>query len=147
MEYYILEKIKKYHFNNFIDKKYNVYACLFLFNRGSKMKQKIIISKNYGLRQHAEINVINKLRNLIKTNKAIKANIMIVRFSKTGKLGLAFPCVHCISQISSSNFVNIKNVYYSSFDENIIKTDMKNILVNNYKHISSGYIFEKSLKC
>ena len=119
----------------------------FSVRRGRKNNIKIITGKNSVRRQHtgipisthAEIDALQKLKfkNAHKTHP-IKMNLMVVRFSKTGVLGNAEPCFHCMKQLARAEFVNIKNVYYSD-SEKIVCKKFQDMVTSPTHFISSGY--------
>lgn len=82
-------------------------ACIF---KGSRLVQ---ISENYINIYHAESKAIKNIK-----DKNSKYDILVLRFSKTGLLGLAKPCMHCSRDIRQSSF--IRNVFYSTGTDNQI---------------------------
>jgi cytidine deaminase len=67
-----------------------------------------------GMTVHAEINLLSK----IKCNKSI--SILVIRINKEGKLKESKPCYHCLKAMRNSG-LNIKYVYYSTSNGNIVK--------------------------
>ena len=61
---------------------------------------------------HAEMDAMKKIRN----NKK-KLNLLVVRFSQTGKLCESKPCHHCIQKLKS---LKLDKVFYSREDESIV---------------------------
>ena len=68
---------------------------------------------------HAEMDAMKKLRN----NKK-KLNLLVVRFSNSGKLCQSKPCHHCIEKLKT---LNLKKVYYSQEDESIVCEKISNM--------------------
>lgn len=88
----------------------------------------------YGLpSKHAEHHVINKFLRL--KNKPKLIDLVVVRLSKTGKLGQSKPCFHCLLRINSSG-LKIKNIYYSLSDGTIKCEKLCNIQCTQ---LSTGY--------
>lgn len=58
------------------------------------------------------------------------AEILVVRLSKTGKLLLAKPCIHCCYTLEH---VKIKYVYYSNDDGEIIRSKVSD-LIDEYEN-------------
>jgi hypothetical protein len=91
---------------------------------------------------HAEIDGLRKMK-MYQTNnpKRIREtyDIVVIRFSKTGKLGISRPCLHCLKTLYSSN-INIKYVYYSTGNNNeIVRERLIDMLNDDVVHISSGW--------
>jgi cytidine deaminase len=73
---------------------------------------------------HAECDAINKLPNVRKKQVI---NILVIRLSKNNKLGMSQPCNSCVKMLSNipqKKGYNIKNIYYSDSNNNIIKTTL-----------------------
>lgn len=87
---------------------------------------------------HAEQNAISKLVS-IKNKKYLEdINILVIRLSKKNKLQSSKPCNNCIRYmkvVPSKKGYNIKYVYYSDSEENIIKTTI-NELEKEEQHYS-----------
>jgi len=81
---------------------------------------------------HAEMNAIYLANKQIKNFK--NATLVVVRYTKDGKLANSYPCNHCINLIK---MCGIKTVYYSIEDNNgsLVKIKTKNL---EMIHISSG---------
>lgn len=84
---------------------------------------------------HAEINALYKINTW--KNKPKKINLLVIRLSKTGKLGESRPCYHCLLQLTKAN-IGIKYVYYSKNDK-IIREKFDDMLYSQTIHISKGY--------
>lgn len=75
---------------------------------------------------HAEIAALNKLirnKNITKnSNKKQKFNLIVLRYTKSGKLSTSRPCLHCIDRLEEACMkygIIIKTVYYSTTDGKI----------------------------
>lgn len=80
---------------------------------------------------HAEHDAI---RNLPYTRKQTTINLLVVRFTKNNKLCMSKPCDQCISNIykqAPKKGYIVKNIYYSTEDETIIKTTLTRSLKKN----------------
>jgi tRNA(Arg) A34 adenosine deaminase TadA len=84
---------------------------------------------------HAEMNVIKKIKH--KKNKPVKLDMLVVRINKFGILKNSKPCIHCINYIIKSK-LNIKNIYYSSYDSSIIKSNINELCYETTKFVSYG---------
>jgi cytidine deaminase len=83
---------------------------------------------------HAEADALS--RNKLPKNM----NLLVVRFSKNGKLGESRPCAHCIEmmkKVCESKRCSIKKVFYSTHFGTIVKENFSS-LVKNGGYISSG---------
>lgn len=77
----------------------------------------------------------------IKPFKCPKYDLVVIRVSKTGKLGSSRPCFHCLSSLEMAcqkyNFM-IGNVFYSTTDGNIIKEHFADMRNSEKTYVSSG---------
>ena len=97
--------------------------------------------------KHAEIDALNKLHFRIhKKHKITHRDLLVIRMSKTGVLGNAKPCYHCMKRLSSSTFVNIRYIYYSSNNGEIVRERFNDMLLNPTHFISSGFRKRMGLK-
>ena len=79
---------------------------------------------------HAERNAINKLPNN-KLKKIIKINIIVIRVSSTGIIGMSKPCSKCVRDMSifpNKKGYTIDKIYYSDENGNIIKTTLHKLI-------------------
>lgn len=88
---------------------------------------------------HAEVNAISRL---IKPGikKRIKLNMFILRASKTGLIGNAIPCKHCLEFLKSdmiSNLFAINKITFSCDRSNFITKKMIDI---SNEHVSRGWL-------
>jgi cytidine deaminase len=91
---------------------------------------------------HAEHDAINNLPALPKNKKLKKVELLVIRSSKTGVLGMSKPCEHCLQiiKLASDKGYYINKVYYSTIDGNIDKSSVDELLENPYK--SSFYRYK-----
>lgn len=90
---------------------------------------------------HAEHNAIDKLPCLRRNRNPVNINLLVVRMSRTGKLGSSKPCINCIQTMTTlplKKGYKIQYVYYSDRDGNIIETTIRKLEAEEYPHIS-GY--------
>ncbi len=92
---------------------------------------------------HAEANAINNLPSRPKNKKHLKKiDILVIRTSQTGKVGMSKPCVKCIIDmmtIPSKRGYVIKNISYSDTSGKIITTSLKNLVEEGEFHVSRYY--------
>jgi len=78
---------------------------------------------------HAEHDAINKLPSLKKRKKLEKINILVIRITKNGKLGMSKPCSECVNKLKMlppKNGYKINEIYYSTERESIHKIKLNN---------------------
>jgi hypothetical protein len=85
---------------------------------------------------HAEIDALYKIRE--KRNMPRAINIIIIRISKTGKLGESRPCMHCIDMMKCIKKFKINNIFYSNSHGDIIKERFATMAQHTNTHISIG---------
>jgi cytidine deaminase len=76
---------------------------------------------------HAERNAIEKLPS---KKKISDINLLVIRFSKNGKICMSKPCTKCIDYMLNypcKRGYNIKTIYYSDENGNIIKTNLSKL--------------------
>ena len=87
---------------------------------------------------HAEQNAINKLPYI---RKQIKINMIVLRFTKKNTLSMSKPCNKCIYYMNSifpkKGYI-IKDIYYSTGDNKIIKTNLTNLCKEVDTHSNSS---------
>ena len=107
-----------------------IFITLHAVSKGNVTKLgKLSIGMNYysnNVNQsiHAERSAID---NLPSQKKISNINILVIRFSKTGKICMSKPCCNCINFMStypSKKGYNIKKIYYSDENGNIVKTNL-----------------------
>lgn len=92
--------------------------------------------------KHAEVTAINNLPSQSKNKKnPTKINILVLRVSTTGKLGISKPCFHCILNMNSlpTRGYIIKDILYSNENEEIVKTSLNKIISEGNFHITKYY--------
>lgn len=125
----ILDTLKKYALNSDINYKHS--ACLLNKKHIISININKFINKNRTATIHAEINVINSIKNV----KGL--DILVIRYSKKS-LGNSRPCKNCIDKMIK---LGIRKVYYSNSEGKIV-SELANTMVST--HISSGV--RKTLK-
>lgn len=141
-------KVKKtYHDNG---KSYHM-ACVYSHNSSGMS----VLS--YGMNEyicnrecgsiHAESSAIHNLKPLQKKNRNKKheknIDLLVIKTTKTGKLGMSKPCIKCIIDMASlphKKGYNIKNVLFSTQDGNIKSTTLKDLLIDDTQHVSKYYL-------
>lgn len=94
-----------------------VFLCAMGERRGSG--KYIVFGQNSLTKQyntptlHAEIDAYQKLP---RYYMSLDLDMIVIRFSKEGKLCHSRPCYHCLKTLTESG-ISIKNVYYSKDDE------------------------------
>jgi deoxycytidylate deaminase len=99
-----------------------------------------INSRRYGT-IHAEVDACIKMAEYIKRIKVRTVDILIIRVTKTEKYCSSRPCFNCLrtlKKFSKKNKINIRNIYYTTKNENIIKEKFVDIF-NGPRHYSKGY--------
>lgn len=121
--------------NNYI----HHYCCFVTHKRSNAIGEKISIGKNNLTPQHctptlhAEIDAYHKLPAYYKS---LDLDIIVVRFTSSGKLCQSRPCYHCIKKLTEFG-LSIKNVYYSK-NECIHKEKFSDMMNSSLTKISSG---------
>jgi cytidine deaminase len=88
---------------------------------------------------HAEVNAIMKLPPLPRKKNLKKIDILVIRTSSTGKLGISKPCGKCLIDmyiLPPKRGYIVKNIFYTDTDGNIINTTLKRLINSNNYHIS-----------
>lgn len=92
---------------------------------------------------HAEHDAIRKLRHLRKKNHLQKISILVIRINKNKKIQASKPCYDCIqlmNKLPQELGYKIQNVYYSTNNGDIIKTNLnklsrENVHLSKYRRI------------
>ena len=117
-------------------------ACIFVGRGENLLTGKKIQILSYGINKytdingntpsiHAEYDAISNLPHLNKKKRLFQCNIFITRFSVSNKIKNSKPCYQCILNIHNlpvQKGYQIKNVYYTDSEENIIKKKLKELL-------------------
>lgn len=85
--------------------------------------------------RHSEMDVIVNFIHNKKIKKEGKYEIMNLRLSKTGKLNMSYPCIHCTRWINQYNYI-FKNLYFST-ENGDFKCYVLNDLNKSYKLYST----------
>jgi len=92
---------------------------------------------------HAEINAINNLiPHSAHKKHQIKIDLLVIRTSNTGKIGMSKPCIKCIIDLSvlpQKKGYSLKNIYYSNSNGEIVKTNLKTLIETKDFHMSRYY--------
>lgn len=92
---------------------------------------------------HAEADAINHLPPIPNNHhKLKKVNLIVIRTTKNGIIGMSKPCIKCIMDmliIAPSRGYVIKDIYYSDEHGNIITTTLTRIVAEGNYHISKYY--------
>ncbi len=113
-------------------------------------KEKIIMGENSPRRMgscpistHAEMDVLRKIyksTTIPNTSKRIdKFDVLVIRISKTGKLGSSRPCFHCINSMMNTPIAKIQYVYYSTNDGKIVREKLDTMLESELTIVSTGW--------
>ena len=99
---------------------------------------------NIKIKMHAEIDALNNLHYLIHSGKMKKINIkkmdlIVIRVTKTGKLGESAPCYHCTNELNKNSKIKINNLYYSKNDGTIKCIKFDEWYKNGTSHVSKGW--------
>lgn len=91
---------------------------------------------------HAEANAIMKLPPRPKKKNLKKIDILVIRTSSLGKIGISKPCIKCLIDMSvlpQKRGYIIKNVLYSDSNGEIVQTTLKKLLESGDYHMSRFY--------
>ncbi len=101
--------------------------------------KKVVIGKSNTIKQyntpslHAEIDAFKKLPGYYLSKDL---DLIVVRFTQTGKLCSSRPCYHCLKTLSNLG-IRIKYVYYSNEDK-ILKEKFNEMINSELTTITSG---------
>jgi hypothetical protein len=93
---------------------------------------------------HAEMDGMRKiLKNTPTINGQVKRiekyDVIVIRISKTNKLGSSRPCKHCIMSLVNAKAVKIRYVYYSTRQGTIVREKIEDMLDCTLTCISTGW--------
>jgi cytidine deaminase len=97
---------------------------------------------NYGATIHAEHFAINKLKTRERNKKLCKINILVIKVSNTGLIGMSKPCKHCVDnlqKLANKKGYFIENIYFSNQLRQIEKWSYAKLESDPNKHISEFY--------
>lgn len=120
------------------------HAAVFL-KRGNVLSYGENTTKGYSgeYSTHAEEQA---LRNLLfsptrRRRRNVKVDLLIIRTSRTGQLGISRPCGHCIRVLTlalPTKGYALRHVYYSTHDGALRRTTM-DVLASEPPHLSQFY--------
>jgi hypothetical protein len=100
------------------------------------------ISRGVGT-THAEANAINNLPPRPNNRKHLKKiDIIVIRTSQNGKIGMSKPCIKCIIDMTTlpqKRGYIIKNISYSNTSGNLVSTSLKKLIEDGEFHVSRFY--------
>ena len=91
---------------------------------------------------HAEEDSIRNLPPRHRKNYMKKINILVIRTTKTGKIGMSKPCLNCLrtmTKLSTYRQYVIKKIFYSDNNGDIVSTTLKKLYECDNQHISRFY--------
>lgn len=109
-----------------------------IFFNYSRVLKGISIGENQG-DTHAEEAALAKMRSIPLDLIPRTADLLVVRFSRSGKLCSSRPCYHCIMRMMRSN-IKIRHVYYSTPEGTIACEKLKKML-DKPIHITKGNLY------
>jgi len=103
---------------------------------------------NVNIKTHAEIDALEKIKNMIRCKKIKKTtmNLFVIRINKEGKLCNSAPCYHCTNTLLKEKDIKINKLYYSTANECISCIKFNDWIQNDEIHISSGWKWLKKIK-
>ncbi len=87
---------------------------------------------------HAEIDAMNKFIKNNNVKRKTRVNILVLRTMSDGRLKNSKPCRHCVLKMSNNKYLNIKNVYYSTENGEIICIKLKDLVGDIDSCVISG---------
>jgi len=108
-----------------------------------------IATMNIGATIHAEHFAINKLKPRPKNKKLYKINIVVIKVSNTGLIGMSKPCKHCVDNLqilANRKGYIIDSIYFSNQSREIEKWSYTELELDPNKHVTEFYK-EKEKKC
>ena len=124
------------------------HICAFISLKGDKIfmgENSTRIMPGFPISTHAEMDVLRKVvqsKSIVPgiTPKRIdKYDVLVIRISKTNKLGTSRPCYHCINSMMNTFYIKIRNVYYSTTDGKIVRERLDDMLESTLTCISTGW--------
>lgn len=96
-------------------------------------------STKFPYSSHSEVEGIKHYLKKYKSRHNSKIIFIVVKVSKTGKIGNSKPCKYCAIHLHNhfSN-INIDSIFYSTNDNELVSLN-KNSLLNNEFKISAGF--------
>jgi cytidine deaminase len=91
---------------------------------------------------HAEANAIMNLPTRPRNKHLKKIDILVIKTSAMGKIGISKPCIKCLIDMSTmpqkKGYI-IKNILYSDHNGEIITTTLKKLIESDDHHMSRYY--------
>lgn len=122
------------------------HYAIFLPHKAISLRERLVLGEcdpfsHSGLPSiHAEHAAVLKLLRLRNIPRHI--DLLVVRFSKGGKLGASRPCLNCLNKLEylcEKQNIKICNVYYSTFEGTIDKESLKDMKMSEKTYISGGH--------
>ena len=91
---------------------------------------------------HAEANAIMNLPPRPRKKHLKKIDILVIKTSSAGKIGISKPCVKCLIDMSTlpqKRGYIVKNILYSDHNGIIVNTTLKRLINSGDHHISRYY--------
>jgi hypothetical protein len=93
---------------------------------------------------HAEEAALNKLPSLPPRKKKPKIDILVIRTTHNGYLGISRPCIRCtmlLYKLVPAKGYTLGSVYYTQSNDMLVKTNIKELIIQHQKdpHISLYY--------
>jgi deoxycytidylate deaminase len=101
---------------------------------------------------HAETDAIRKLMHTNigsrggKGKKVYAINLIVIRVDSKGKLNNSKPCAKCIKHLTRLKQYNVRKIYYSDANGNIIKSSLTELANDEDKHVSRRFRVKKYYK-
>jgi cytidine deaminase len=108
-----------------------------------------IATMNIGATIHAEHLAINKLKPRPRNKKLYKINLVVIKVSNTGLIGMSKPCKHCVDNLqilANRKGYTIDCIYFSNQLREIEKWSYNELELDPNKHVTEFYK-EKDKKC
>ncbi len=102
---------------------------------------------------HAEMDVLRKVTKSLPPTTHLKRvekyDVLVVRFSKTHRLGSSRPCMHCIMSMQEASSIKIRYVYYSTPDGKVVREKLDEMLDTDLTIVSTGWrtVLSKRASC
>ena len=91
---------------------------------------------------HAEHNAIMNLQPLPKKHHYKKVDMIVIRTTKTGVLGMSKPCFHCVlkmMQLPQEKGYRICRVIFTNSNGSFEQTTLEKLLTESEPHLSSFF--------
>lgn len=132
---YLIDKYRDYpdpfsvrHLAIFFDNSGNILAD------GTNSNRSVVRGCTYN--RHAEIDALLKLP---PSEKRKKIDMLVIRISKTEKMGNSKPCFICLKYIAGLYNYIVKNIYYSEPSGEIIKKSFMELYLSDTHHTTHRF--------